>query len=317
VDISTHTTEVTTIGGVVLRPDNPYTVVIDSAGISTDYYSYKFMNDAVASVVVGTDIKNYNCKLSHVAAAGNRPINGPTWATYWEECSTAGSTWVSGTSYIGVTYGTQTLYTESDYDAILTVDQLKNWFMFGLDLTDDSGYPFPNSMYVFAIKSAVDSLEKTLGIKIKPTTILEEVQDYNAADYRDFAFLQLNYWPLISVEGIRVQYPTSDSPVVFPIEWVQMQRQHGQIHLIPTQGSLSTILMGRGGDYLNFVWRGYDFMPNLWRIDYTAGFAAGQCPNDIIGVVGMLACFYPLNIAGDLVGGIAVASKSISEIFTQ
>jgi hypothetical protein len=52
-------------------------------------------------------------------------------------------------------------------------------------------------------------------------------------------------------------------------------------------------------------------MPNLWRIDYMAGFASGQVPNDIIGCIGKMACYYPLNIAGDLVGGIAIASKSI------
>jgi len=253
----THTTEVTPVGGANLRPDNAYTTVIDSAGTTADYYSYKYFNTQTAL------------------------------------------------------YGTQTLFTESDYDSILTVKQLKEHFMFGLDLTDDDGYPFPNSMFEFAIRAGVDSLEKTIGIKIKPVQILEEFQDFHAQDYRDFAFLQLDYWPVISVERVRIQYPTAETPVEFPVEWVQLRKQHGQIHLVPTSGSLSTILMGRGGDYLTFVWRGYDFMPNLWRIDYTAGFAAGSCPSDIVGVVGKLACYYPLNIAGDLVGGIAIASKSI------
>lgn len=203
------------------------------------------------------------------------------------------------------------LYTESDYDTILTVDQLKNWFMFGLDLTDDDGYPFPNSMFVFAIKAAVDSLEKTLQLKIKPATILQEYQDFYAQDYRDFAFIQLNNWPIISVERVQIKYPTAHTPIDFPQEWYQIRKERGQVHLVPTSGSLSTILMGKGGDYLTFVWRGYDFMPNLWRIDYTAGFETGKCPNDIIAIAGKMACFYPLNIAGDLVGGVAIASKSI------
>jgi hypothetical protein len=130
-------------------------------------------------------------------------------------------------------------------------------------------------------------------------------------EYKDFAFLQLKQYPILSVERVAIRYPTSTSDVVFPNEWIQMQKAHGQIHLIPTSGSISNILMGTGGDYLNFVWRGWTFMPNLWHIDYTAGFATGTVPEDIIGVIGKMACFYPLNIAGDLVGGIAIASKSI------
>ncbi len=207
--------------------------------------------------------------------------------------------------------GDQTLYTTSNYESILTVTQLKDWFMFGLDLTDDNGYPFPISMFEFAIKAAVDSLQKTLQLKLVPTTILQELQDFYAQDYRDFAFIQLNQWPVISVEKIECKYPTAQSPIEFPDEWIQLRKERGQIHLVPTSGTLSTILMGKGGDYLTFVWRGYDFLPNFWRIDYTAGFESGQIPNDIVGIVGKMACFYPLNIAGDLVGGIAIASKSI------
>lgn len=205
---------------------------------------------------------------------------------------------------------TQTLYVDSDYDSVLTVQQLKQWFMFGLDLTDDSGYAFPDSMFVFAIKAAIDSLEKVLQIKIKPTTIFE-YQDYFRQDYLDFAFIQLNEWPIQSVERLAIKYPTSTADIVFPSEWIQLRTERGQIHLIPTSGSLSQIMIGQGGDYLTFVWRGWDWMPNLWRINYTAGFASGQVPNDIIAVIGKMACYYPLNIAGDLVGGVAIASKSI------
>ena len=53
------------------------------------------------------------------------------------------------------------------------------------------------------------------------------------------------------------------------------------------------------------------YFPNLWAINYTAGFPCGEVPYDVIAVVSKMACFYPLNIAGDLVGGIAIASKSI------
>jgi len=239
----------------------------------------------------------------------------PTDNLYWTRLEMSGILLATTqTSAITVTYtvnGNRVLYVDSNYDSIITVTNLKNWFMFGLDLTDDDGYPFPNSMFEFAIRAAIRSLEKTLQVKLIQEQIIDEKHDYYMTEYKDFAFLQLNQYPILSVERVAIRYPTSTSDVVFPNEWIQMQKAHGQIHLIPTSGSISNILMGTGGDYLNFVWRGWTFMPNLWHIDYTAGFATGTVPDDIIAVIGKMACFYPLNIAGDLVGGIAIASKSI------
>ena len=258
-----------------LRADDAYTIYNDTSGTALNYYSYRYKKNLVIPV-----------------------------------------------------YGTQTLYTDSSYDSVLTVDHLKNWFMFGLDLTDDDGYPFPNSMFEFAIRAAIDSLEKTLMIKIKPTSIVGERQDYYRQDYMDFAFIQLNNYPIFDVSRVALRYPTAGSDITFPAEWYQINKEHGQLHLIPTSGSLSQILIGQGGDYLTFVWKGWDWMPNLWIIDYMAGFPPSgytyvspqaasytgvldKLPDDIVGTIGKMACFYPLNIAGDLVGGIAIASKSI------
>lgn len=261
---------------VDLIPKNSYMVYTDPDGTDLDYYSYQFVNSSTSPV----------------------------------------------------TLGNQTLITINDYESVLTVDNLKNWFMFGLDLTDDDGYPFPTSMLEFAIRAAVDSIEKVLNIRIKPTQIIGERQDYYRQDYLDFAFIQLNEYPIFDVTRVALRYPTAGSDITFPAEWYNLNKAHGHVHLIPTSGSLSNILIGRGGDYLTFVWKGWDWMPNLWVIDYMAGFvpanytyvsaqAASQSalqigvPNDLIGIIGKMACFYPLNIAGDLVGGIAIASKSI------
>ncbi len=306
------------IAYIDLRPDMTYTYYNDFEGLSTHYYSYQFTNSYDESVVTGTDGKKYRCILAHTAAtATNKPITGTSWATYWilANSDAVATTWTDGTSYVAGTTGaassTPTLYTVSDYDSVMTVETLKQNFMFGLDLTDDDGNPFPRGMLEFGIRAAIDSLEHTLNIKIKPTSIVAEKQDYYRQDYLDFAFIQLNNYPITAVTKVAMKYPTAQTEMIFPTEWYQINEAHGQVHLIPTSGSLSQILMGRGGDYLTFVWKGWDWMPNLWRIDYTAGFPSGQVPNDVLGCIGKMACFYPLNIAGDLVGGIAIASKSI------
>lgn len=51
------------------------------------------------SEVVGTDGENYRCIIGHTAASINRPVTGSSYRLFWEEGSTAGSTWVSDTAY--------------------------------------------------------------------------------------------------------------------------------------------------------------------------------------------------------------------------
>jgi hypothetical protein len=308
-DITTHTS----LGTISLSPNEAYTFFYDPKGMPQ------------------SSVYNYG---SGVWLGGFSPVpplvNTATGTFYsYRYVNSYQFAKGAGGAYPNGTFSDQVLYTESDYRSVLTVDQLVNHFMFGLDLTDDNGYPFPNSMLEFGIRAAVDSLQKTLMVCIKPTAIIGERQDYYRQDYMDFAFLQLNNYPIFDVMRVALRYPTAGSDITFPPEWYQVNKQHGQVHLIPTSGSLSQILMGQGGDYLSFVWKGWDWMPNLWIIDYMAGFqpsnynfvsyqAAGQqdilsqgLPDDLRGVLGKMACFYPLNIAGDLVGGIAIASKSI------
>lgn len=52
-----------------------------------------------ADQVIGSDSLNYSCILDHTAAAANYPITGVDYATYWSQTGSAGSTWVTGSSY--------------------------------------------------------------------------------------------------------------------------------------------------------------------------------------------------------------------------
>ena len=303
---------------------------VDRSAHALELYAETYNNHAVGAVAMKTpynQTKIYNGTTSDVTAhslldtVDLRPDNAYTY--YNHEAGTSAD-------YYSYTYfnsdrpyetSPRTLYVDSLYDCVTNVADLKQNFMFGLDLTDDSGFPVPNAMFEFAIRAAVDSLEKTLGVKLKPTIILDERQDYWLTDYREYAFIQLNEYPLLSVEKVMIRYPstpdvTGASTVDIPASWVQVNKQHGQINLVPTYGSFSNMVIGMGGDYLSFLWRGWmgnaGYFPNLWAINYTAGIGAcGAVPYDVIGVVSKMACFYPLNIAGDLVGGIAIASKSI------
>ena len=61
------------------------------------------------------------------------------------------------------------------------IQYLKTNYLFGLDLSDDDGNPFPDEMFISAIRYATTFLEKKLDILMTPQTIehcRQSIQDF-------------------------------------------------------------------------------------------------------------------------------------------
>lgn len=56
--------------------------------------------------VIGSDTKNYTCKLAHTAASTNKPITGVDYAIYWTQTGSSGIAWVTGSAYTAGGYKT-------------------------------------------------------------------------------------------------------------------------------------------------------------------------------------------------------------------
>jgi len=194
---------------------------------------------------------------------------------------------------------------------ILTISELKQVFLFGLDLTDDAGNPFPDAMFEWGIRSAIAWLERRLDILIRPTVFTDERYDYYRGDYLTWTIINLRESPVISVEAVKVMWPSNTAVIEFPADWIQLRPDAGQVNIVPSSGTLSQVLLTAGGSFLSLVASGRDFVPNILSVDFTAGFAEGQVPQDIRDAIGKLAAFAPLNVAGDLIVGAGIASTSI------
>ena len=72
------------------------------------------------------------------------------------------------------------------------------------------------------------------------------------------------------------------------------------------------MMIGQGGSFLPAVYNGMAYLPQLFHVDYTAGFEEGKVPRDLLDAIGMFASMGPLSIFGDLLGGAGIASSSIS-----
>lgn len=195
--------------------------------------------------------------------------------------------------------------------SLISVDELKTNYLFGLDLTDDDGNEYPESLYEFFIQSAISWLEHRLDIPIAPKTLVDEKHDYFREDYNKYIWMKLKESPVISVEEVRLVLPGEQVIQTFESDWIHIQKESGQLQLVPGTGTAGSILLGASGAYIPVIYGNNRFIPDAFRVDYTAGFEPGQVPPLLLDVIGKKASFGPLNIAGDLLGGAGIASQSI------
>jgi len=195
---------------------------------------------------------------------------------------------------------------------IMSVSELKTYYLFGLDLTDDSGTEYPDSLYEFFIKSAVSWLEHKLDLPLRTTRYVEEAHDFMREDYLQYIWLELAHYPVLELEEVKLVLPGDQLVHTFDPSWFQLEKDSGQLQLIPGPGSAGTILLGQVGAWLPLIYAQARMVPRMFRTTYTAGFEAGKLPDVLKDMVGKTASFGPLNIAGDLLGGAGIASQSIS-----
>jgi len=203
--------------------------------------------------------------------------------------------------------------TEGESALLITVDELKELYLFGADLTRDDGTPFPDRMLRHYIEAGADWLSKELDISLVPETVTDEVHDHFARDYARWGYFQLQRYPVIAVDTVKFKYPSMQSEVIINPKWVVNTEKgaHGVIQIVPGQGGIADVLLIPGA--LMPLWSGRTGrVPGIWHFSYRAGFETGHCPPDIKHVIGMWASIGVLNIAGDLIAGAGIATKSVS-----
>lgn len=200
---------------------------------------------------------------------------------------------------------------DTRYEAILTVEELKRIYLFGVNLTEDTGAEYPDELYAHFIRSAISEIEMLLDVPLVPTPLVER-HDFYRRDYEHYMFLQLEKYPVLSVEKLALEYPSETTIIEFPLDWIRLDKKGGQIQVLPARGNFTQTLVSAGGGYLPLVFGGADFIPDLIRVEYTAGFELGALAPLVKDVIGKKASYGPFNTAGDLIVGAGIANKSIS-----
>lgn len=198
---------------------------------------------------------------------------------------------------------------------VLSVQDLKTNFLFGIDLTDDAGVPYPDSLFAFYIQAAVAQVEMEFDIIVKPTVIEAEAHDFIKRDYDKYVFTVLDFRPIVSVERVELVLPTEVRVIDYDPNSFQVDFNAGTLEIVPGSGQIT---LGQTGAFLPLVFGGQDYLPRTIRVWYTAGISDRTVrgrhgvPANLVEYIGMLASEGPLGIAGDLIVGAGIASQSIS-----
>lgn len=193
---------------------------------------------------------------------------------------------------------------------VLSVDELKENYLFGLPLEDDNGNQMPDSFFEFYIRSAVAYAERRLNTRLSQTIITDERHDFVRQDYNKYIWLQLKNKPLISVQQVRLVLPTNQQVISYPIEWTQPDYDAATIQIVPGSGSTAAVALGLSALWAPIINGLTDFLPDVFRVDYTCGFVT--VPHDIKDLIGKLSSLGPLAVIGDLLFGPGVAGQSMS-----
>ncbi len=222
--------------------------------------------------------------------------------------------------YVHTVSNDESLYGESiateDHDEeslLISVDELKAVYLFGADLTKDDGEPFPKRMFEHYIRAGADWLSKELDITLVAHDFKNETQDHYAADWGRWGYSQLWNYPVTRVDKVCFQYPSMNSEVVINDRWIVLPDggAHGVVQIVPGQGNIADVLLIPGA--LMPLWSGRTGrIPGIWRFDYRAGFEPHNIPPDLKHIIAMWASIGVLNIAGDLIAGAGIATKSVS-----
>jgi hypothetical protein len=187
---------------------------------------------------------------------------------------------------------------------LLTTQQLKDVYLSGVKLADQSGQPLPTALFDSAITAAVSWFELKTKIHTTPVDITDEQHDFNADTYNQFCWIHAYEYPILEVTSVTAQYPTGQTIIVFPSTWVKARFKSGQIQLVPTAGSLSQVLIGQGGNYLPLLSGRISTLPDLFLVNYKAGFDNGKIPDAVNDAIGLRAAIHVMSTAGSIVLGV-------------
>lgn len=196
---------------------------------------------------------------------------------------------------------------------VLSVFDFQDYYLFGLDLTNDFGVRATPEFFAWYIRAAVDWLEIYLGIDLLTKRWINQPYDLTAQQAGLYNFLKLRRFPVQNVEQIQLVH--GNTPVrthTNPADW-KLDPEAGQLHIFPAGNvALPSAFLPQNVLWGPAAMGRAKFVPHQWLVTYTSGWPAGAVPPKLREVVGRLAAMGPLNVFGDITLGAGLQALSQS-----
>lgn len=196
----------------------------------------------------------------------------------------------------------------------LTPQWLKDRYLYGIDLTDDTGTDYPDALFEHSIASAIGVVEAELDLVLTDLKTYTERRDVVDSDGMSFFLQSVDHRPLREVVSLKVRLGTFDAMEI-PSSWAHVSSQvGGQMQIIPGPADFQ----GTWASGVPFVGTsgivGRTYTPLWFEITYKAGYdgVTYSRPPEILDCIGLIAAMLPLDTAGDLLLGAGIASQSVS-----
>ena len=199
---------------------------------------------------------------------------------------------------------------------IVPVAELQMDYFHGIKILNDKGEELADEVFERYLRRSQAWLEKQLGITLAPCRVVDERHRYVQQDFQQYIYLNTYMAPIISVEEVKIAWPgLAGSKVTFPASWLDFDPKSfmGRVQMVPQQDALSAQFITSGGQFLPLMRTGGTaYVPGIMQITYTGGFKEEDIPEELKEAVAMRAAMGIFDVAGDLIVGAGIASKSIS-----
>lgn len=197
---------------------------------------------------------------------------------------------------------------------VLSPEEIRERYMWGVSVKDQSGEEIPDSVIEGFIRSAQEQLTNMLQIKLQKQ-VINESQDFKRTDWVRWGYVACTY-PVICPIGLS-GFLNSVKQISYPQSWLSVrtinsdgQLYHKNLYVVPvgdSTGHAEAVVYSGIVPQLGIT--SSDYIPNYWDVTYVTGF--DRVPKDIIEVIGKTAAINVFHIAGDLILGAGIASFSL------
>lgn len=193
----------------------------------------------------------------------------------------------------------------------LDVNVLKTDYLLGVSLDDGKGSSISDATLTRFLGRACTWMESQIHIRVKSKDVVE-YHDYHIDEYVNFCFLKLFEYPVIEITQLKAIYGDQEV-MTFPNSWIKFYPETGQIQLVPTAGSLSSVLLGKGSaTLLPMISNSLSYMPFMFVVTYKAGFKDNALPENIADLIYCEAAINALILASSLLmPGVSTTSISL------